>query len=145
MKEKSLEDKLFILGIWFVLGSILVYILFQRFILVNSSLDIFFLFDECFWLQFFGIYCPGCGGTRAIITLSQGQFLQSLWYHPFVIYSIGLFSVFMISHLVARIPKNNIIKGLRFHDWYLYVGIIIIVFNFIIKNILKFYFNIEML
>lgn len=145
MKEKSLEDKLFILGNWFIIVSILVYILFQRFILVNLSLDIFFLFDECFWLQFFGIYCPGCGGTRAVITLSQGQFLQSLWYHPFVIYSIGLFCIFMISHLFARIAKNKIIKGIQFHNWYLYVGIIIIVFNFILKNILKFYFNIEML
>ena len=44
------------------------------------------LLHPCFFYQYTGLYCPGCGGTRAVLALLQGHVLQSLWYHPLVLY-----------------------------------------------------------
>lgn len=35
-----------------------------------------------------GLYCPGCGGTRAIRALFHGEILKSFCYHPFVLYAV---------------------------------------------------------
>ena len=33
-----------------------------------------------------GFYCPGCGGTRAVVYLLQGQIGRSFQYHPLIPY-----------------------------------------------------------
>lgn len=90
----------------------------------------------CVLYTYFGLYCPGCGGTRAFISLLHGHFLQSLWYHPLVPYSALLFGVFMLTQALARLTRFRYFHGLSFHNWYLYVAIGIVGANFIIKNVL---------
>ena len=40
----------------------------------------------CLFRSLTGLYCPGCGGTRAVRYLLQGEIGRSLWYHPLVGY-----------------------------------------------------------
>lgn len=136
-----------------------------------------FPFKGCIWDKMLGIYCPGCGGTRAVLALLQGKPLLSLWYHPFVLYAAVLYAGFMISHTAAgfwnlygRIRQKRAVVlirvlvhrrtaepmransgsrcftisvnaatayGMKFHPWYLYVGVALIVINFIFKNVLR--------
>lgn len=35
-----------------------------------------------------GFYCPGCGGTRAVRLLLEGNLAGSFCYHPFVLYMV---------------------------------------------------------
>ena len=42
----------------------------------------------CLFHLMTGLYCPGCGGTRAVKYLLQGDWKNSLIYHPFVLYSV---------------------------------------------------------
>ena len=66
-----------------------------------------------------------------------------MWYHPIVLYSAVIFGTFMLTHTSERIGVPRI-KGIKFHNWYMYVAIIILVLNVIIKNVLKFCFGIMM-
>lgn len=40
----------------------------------------------CLFRLLTGFYCPGCGGTRALKYLLQGQVFKSLYYHPLILY-----------------------------------------------------------
>ena len=49
-----------------------------------------------------GGYCPGCGGTRAVIALAHGQMLKALYYHPAVPVLAALGGVYLVSQTVWR-------------------------------------------
>lgn len=89
----------------------------------------------CMFFFLFGWYCPGCGGTRALEALLCGRFLLSLWYHPAVLYGAVLSLGFMGTHTL-EILRIGRVRGWKFHGWYLYGGMAVIVINWIVKNIL---------
>ncbi len=128
--KKELEDQLFEIGLVFLAaGSGL------------GALYYFFLRGwlpeiPCFFLSVLGIYCPGCGGTRAVIALFQGRFLLSLWYHPLVLYFVIIAGGFMITQGLHRLGIKRI-QGWKFHSWYLYAAVALIGCNFLIKNMLR--------
>lgn len=138
-KKGCLEDYLYLTGwIFLVLGltGSLLYLKAIVPILENTGYT-------CIVYRLFGIYCPGCGGTRALSALLQGHFLVSAWYHPLVIYTIIIFGGFMISQTLARLHFGKV-KGWRFHEWHLYAAVAIMIGNFILKNILLLGFHISL-
>lgn len=84
---------------------------------------------------FTGLYCPGCGGTRAAHYFFTAHPIKSFLSHPLIPYSIILFAGFMISHTIRAISKGRI-KGMKFRNGYIYMAVAIIIVNFIIKNYL---------
>lgn len=38
--------------------------------------------SECYFRTHWKLYCPGCGGTRALFALVQGDIVQSIKYNP---------------------------------------------------------------
>lgn len=66
--------------------------------------------ESCSAKRLFGLDCPGCGLTRAFISISSGQ-LARAWHfnpasfllYPFVVIQIP-WNVFQISRIVRRIP-----------------------------------------
>ena len=125
------------IGLFLVPVGILGFLLYDKIILH------YFAGIPCVLYYFLGIYCPGCGGTRAVEALLDGEILQSLWYHPLVLYSVILFVGFMLTHTLERFRVRGI-HGWRFHSWYLYGAIAILCINFILKNILLLCFHITM-
>jgi hypothetical protein len=96
----------------------------------------------CVFYMFTGFYCPGCGGTRAVMTLLKGDFLLSLWYHPLVIYAAVIYVIYMVSHTFACFIPS--IRGLKYRNGYLYGALLIVAVNFIVKNVLLHVFGILM-
>ncbi len=84
----------------------------------------------CIVRKLYGMYCPGCGGTRAVMAFFQGHLLESLYYHPIVMYTV----VMVLYHLIFR-KKPKVI--------YLYIALGIIVLNCIARNVLLLVFHIE--
>jgi len=98
---------------------------------------------ECLFWYFWGAYCPGCGGTRSLLALMEGDILLSIWYHPLIMYGITVYAVFMITHTLEKIHVP-MVKGIRFRVGYLYVALVILVVNCVLKNVLRFGFGISM-
>lgn len=92
----------------------------------------FMIRRPCILWESFGVYCPGCGGTRAAKALIQGNILQSLWYHPLVFYAaIGL-GWFLLSHAIAH-PIS-----VKTCSRYLWIGLVILIGNWVLRNLLLF-------
>lgn len=137
MKRRDLETELFHIGLVFAAVGISVW-----------ALYFFWLKDllpqvPCFFSHVIGIYCPGCGGTRAAAALAEGRFLLSVWYHPLVPYMAVVGGGFMLTQALSRLGIKYI-KGWKFHNWYLYGAVILLGCNFLIKNLLRLAWGITM-
>lgn len=136
-REKNLEAELFQIGLILLAagtGGWALYYFFLRNLLPDFPCPI---------SAVVGIYCPGCGGTRAVTALLHGRLLASLWYHPLVLYAVIVGGGFMVTQGLSRLGMKRV-KGWKFHDWYLYGAAILIVCNFLIKNMLRLIWGITM-
>lgn len=91
---------------------------------------------SCLLYTLFHVYCPGCGGTRAVFALLRGDVLQSLYYHPVVVYTVVMYAWYLISNTVQWLSKEKIRIGTNFKTWYGVVAIVIIVVNWVVRNVL---------
>lgn len=128
----KVEKFLYKMG-WICMAAALIVFLANR-ICIRQGIH---LFVPCIWYNVVGIYCPGCGGTRAIRELIRGNILKSFYFHPFVPYAAIITFIFMASWTCWYISKGKI-KGIRFQNWFLYIGITIAIIQWILKNILLF-------
>lgn len=135
-KARSLEDELFYMGLAAIPAASL-------FGLCYWAAGPFLPKGFCIFSNLFGIYCPGCGGTRALGALLHGRLLLSVWYHPLVPYIAAIYLGFMGSQGLHRLGWKKV-RGWKFHNWYLWVGVVLICVNFIVKNILRLGFGILM-
>jgi hypothetical protein len=87
----------------------------------------------CVFQELTGLYCPGCGGTRALKALLKGDVITSILYHPLTLYVVFVAVLFAFSYLIYAKTKNPKFR-LHFDNKYAYIGIGIIVINFVIKN-----------
>ena len=76
-----------------------------------------------------GLYCPGCGGTRAIASLLKLDFYQALRYNLIITISIPFFIIYLLNKKKEKIPNAV-----------LYIALAIIIIFGIVRNIP--YFNI---
>lgn len=134
------ETALYITG-WCLIGSVLLLIILFRLQLL--SLDRFLL--PCMLYTLTGVYCPGCGGTRAVLYLLQGHPLKTLIYHPLVFYTAVFGGWFMLSQTIDRLSGHRLPIGMKYHDNYLWAAIIIVAVNFILKNFFLFVLHIDLL
>ena len=140
-RQKSLEEELYQIGLLFLVIAVVVMPFLGLFVLPELASAP----SGCvFWLLF-DAYCPGCGGTRAVDALLHGHFLQSLWYHPLVLYTAALYLIFMVSWTLAKAGLFGVKRGLVFRPGYLYGMLVVLAVNFIVNNLLKFCFVIVMI
>lgn len=129
-KKLTLEDILYRIGlIVLVSGSIVIPL---YFCIIRKRFEM----PPCAYSAYLHIYCPGCGGTRAVEALLHGHILESVWCHPIVLYTVVVFGGFMLTQSLERLGVRRI-HGWSFHDWYLYGAVVILLCNFLLKNLLR--------
>ncbi|MBR6229237.1 MAG: DUF2752 domain-containing protein [Eubacterium sp.] len=102
-------------------------------ILQNTGvLDLLSVIGPCSFLSATGFYCPGCGGTHAVVSLVTGHPIDSFLAHPFVIYVAVCALIFASVNTVARIRHT---RGVSFRMLYVYIGLAILFVQWIVKNI----------
>ena len=98
------------------------------------NIDIMNYTKPCILRERSGFYCPGCGGTRAVIAMLAGHFVESLFYHPAVLYLTVIYIIFMASNSIQIISKNRIKVGMKYRRIYVIIAFAILIINCIIKN-----------
>lgn len=91
-----------------------------------------------------GLYCPGCGGTRAIKALIHIHPLQSLYYHPIPLYGGTLGVLFLFGRTLARCTKGRI-NILHAKTFFLWLALILIIVNCLLKNYLLLFCHIQVM
>lgn len=130
---ESFEEKIQ-KGFWYT-GFVVIAIIFlgvaTKYIL---GLSLENLLPECLLWKRYGWYCPGCGGTRAVIQLMHGRVWESFLMHPVVPYVAVIFALFMVTstcHYVFGYHRRFLLRPI-----YFYITIGIILSQWVIKNIL---------
>lgn len=138
-EKRPIDNKIYILGL--ILAVPIAVLLFLQ----NSGavdFNVTDLISPCLFHRLSGLYCPGCGGTRAVRALLEGHPIACFFHHPFVLYCAVVYVLFMVSHTLEFIlqkkspHKKPFVRGLQAHLSYLYVGVIIILSQWLVKNLL---------
>ncbi|MEE1250098.1 MAG: DUF2752 domain-containing protein [Lachnospiraceae bacterium] len=140
-KENAVIENVFYIAGWLFLAVAGVLFLVWKF----NGFTIGAYLPPCVFHAMTGLYCPGCGGTRAVYALLRGEVGMSLFYYPFVFYAAVLGTWFMVSQTIERISRHTLPIGLRFRPVYLWIALILILANFFVKNIALIVFHVKLM
>ena len=87
----------------------------------------------CLFHLLTGLYCPGCGGTRAVKYLLQGQWGKSFLYHPLILYGAAALALELLSVLTGRMLGRPLVRPGK-EIWLVYGGVALVTLNWIVKN-----------
>ena len=130
-RTRTIEDTLFVIG---NIGIVCVLILWWWY---RAHLCVYDF--SCRIHRITGLYCPGCGGTRAFDALMHGHLIRSFCYHPGVCCGAIAAGWFMVSWYIQRLTGNRCQIGMRFRTVYVYIWLAIVMIQWIVKCIILFY------
>lgn len=64
----------------------------------------------CVFHEFTGLLCPGCGMTRAFIAISNGNFLQAIYYNFLIIFLIPIFSIYAFYNVYSFFQHRKFVS-----------------------------------
>ena len=126
--RKTKKKYLFILLIALFDLLLISFSLFYKSLFNASGGEIF----SCKFHALFGLYCMGCGGSRAVVALLEFKFIRSFLFYPAVITSAALILICEISIILNLMGKT---KKLFFNYKIFLLIPALIVLNFLIKNL----------
>lgn len=93
-----------------------------------------FLLGDCPVRRILHLYCPGCGGTRAVKTLLRGDLLTSVQSNPVVIWGVVLCIWQYIRMVRGYLHRDR--ACLRIPAWSWISLIVVILGFFVVRNLL---------
>ncbi len=107
------------------------------FLLLWAAMTSGFPVGLCWIYRTFGIYCPGCGGTRALLALAAGRPLRAFFYHPPAVLVLTALAVYLPVQTVCRVRKKPVPAWCRYRPRYLWLLLALLVGNCLLRNILS--------
>lgn len=90
----------------------------------------------CGLKMYFHLYCPGCGGTRAVDAFLHGHFLHSLLLQPLITYLFLYFLSYYIPSLLLLFGIRKKEINYRIYIYILWGMLALIILFFIGRNLL---------
>lgn len=87
---------------------------------------------SCTFYEILHVYCPGCGGTRMIVALSNLDFYQAFRYNPFLFVTSPILFVIYIQQSILYIKYERFSNYL---DKFLIIYAVTLIMFGIIRNI----------
>ena len=94
---------------------------------------------KCGFHELTGFYCPGCGGTRAVLSLLKFRPIRSVLYHPLPVYVAAVLANFMVRFVSAYLLPARVkhrLKPPKFRAAYLVIAAVLLAGNFVVRNAL---------
>lgn len=89
----------------------------------------------CWVRRIAGFPCPGCGGTRAFYYLFRADMVRSFFLNPTVLYGVLAYLHFMFLYFYRKHISGTIDDKEIHIQYYMYVAIVIILLQWIVKII----------
>lgn len=99
----------------------------------------------CFFPGILHIYCPGCGGTRAVRYLMRGDVLRSFMAHPLIIYLLILYIQSLWVSVYTIFIKRDMQVRTYVYIWQLWLMLGIVIAVFVVRNVLLVLFGYDFL
>ena len=96
---------------------------------------------ECPTIKLFGIFCPFCGGTRAIASLLYFKPLTAFIYNPAVTLFVFFYAYYDIKAFIAILKNKKQI--LRVSKSVVVILLTALVLNFVARNCINLIFNFD--
>ena len=133
--EKEITDKEFYPAVWVMIAAIFVAYLVWKYALDMPTIS------ACWVWNNWGLYCPGCGGTRGLIELLKGNLWRAFYYQPVLVIVVANTGAYMLSQSIWRLRgKQGIV--MRYQRWWAPVIVILLISNCLLRNVLLLCFNI---
>lgn len=139
-EQQKIENGCYIAGL-----CLLAVVLLYFFIYKTTGFRLEEYVPPCIFHKITGYYCPGCGGTRAVYALFRGDLLGCFRYQPFIFYVAVFGGWFLISQTIERVSKGRIAVRMRYRECYLWISLVILLINFLVKNMALLIFHIDLL
>ncbi len=91
-------------------------------------------FSACPMHDLLHLYCPGCGGTRAIVALFRGQVIHSLACNPISLYLVVGFLVFDLRAAIAIMRNEE--RVLTIPPQYFWIMLAFAIVHCVLRNVL---------
>ncbi len=90
---------------------------------------------ECSFKRLFGLYCPGCGGSRSVYYLLTLDLLKSFIFCPAVPVTAGIIFALDVRGVVCLV-RDDLLPIKSFKSTTFIVIPVVLLLNFLIRNIL---------
>lgn len=137
MRGSLITDREAYPAAWITLAALAGAFLLWRFALGEPTVS------RCWVWEHWHVYCPGCGGTRALIALARGQIGEALRCHLPVVAALALAAAYLLTQTVWRL-RGKRGWALHYHrSWpALLVGLFLV--NCLVRNVLWLGFGIPL-